>query len=186
MKIDEQKLLDLFLQLIRIDSISLNDRAMADFLIHKFKGWDVEVTDDDAAAKIGGNSGNLIIRLDSNSNHSSPLVLLAHTDTVRSTAGVKPIIEKGVIRSDGSTILGADVHFLAPFLGMGLFGFHRINPGSHHAIFFLAPFLQRVICRLFSMMFFLVVDITNDLLQISAPKRNDAISSPPIKRFWVF
>ncbi|RQW02746.1 M20/M25/M40 family metallo-hydrolase, partial [candidate division KSB1 bacterium] len=31
-----------------------------------------------------------------------------HTDTVRSTAKVKPIVENGVIRSDGTTILGAD------------------------------------------------------------------------------
>jgi len=108
MRVDEQKLLDLFLQLIRIDNTSLHERAMADFLIDKFKGWNIDVTEDDAAAKIGGNAGNLIIRLNSNSNHSSPLVLLAHTDTVRSTAGVKPIIKNGVIRSDGTTILGAD------------------------------------------------------------------------------
>lgn len=108
MKIDEQKLLDLFLQLIRIDSVSLQERAMADFLINKFNSWNVKISEDDAAAKIGGNSGNLIIRLNSNSNHSSPLVLLAHTDTVRSTAQVSPILENGVIRSDGSTILGAD------------------------------------------------------------------------------
>ncbi|HEX9971470.1 MAG TPA: M20/M25/M40 family metallo-hydrolase, partial [bacterium] len=108
MKVDDQKLLELFLQLIKIDSTSLHERAMADFLISKFNGWKIEVEEDDSASKIGGNSGNLFIRLNSDSNHSSPLVLLAHTDTVRSTAKVKPIIENGVIRSDGSTILGAD------------------------------------------------------------------------------
>lgn len=108
MKVDDQKLLNLFLQLIKIDSVSLHERAMADFLLRKFTDWNIEVKEDDAAAKIGGNSGNLMIRLESNSNHSSPLVLLAHTDTVRSTAKVNPIIENGVIRSDGSTILGAD------------------------------------------------------------------------------
>ncbi|MCU0645153.1 MAG: M20/M25/M40 family metallo-hydrolase [bacterium] len=108
MKVDDQKLLDLFLQLIKIDSVSLHERAMADFLIEKFKGWNIEVAEDDAASKIKGNAGNVIIKLNSNSNHSSPLVLLAHTDTVRSTANVKPIINNGIIRSDGSTILGAD------------------------------------------------------------------------------
>ena len=108
MKIDEQKLLELFLQLVRIDSISLHERAMANFLLNKFRGWNFDVTEDDAAAKIGGNSGNLIIRLNSDSNHSTPLMLLAHLDTVRSTAQVKPVIKDGIIRSDGSTILGAD------------------------------------------------------------------------------
>jgi tripeptide aminopeptidase len=38
----------------------------------------------------------------------SPLMLVAHMDTVATTAGIKPVIENGTIRSDGTTILGAD------------------------------------------------------------------------------
>lgn len=108
MKVDEGKLLDLFLQLIRIDSVSLHERAMMDFLTQKFNGWQIEVAEDEAATKIGGNAGNLVVRLQGKSANSVPLVLLAHTDTVRSTANVKPIIDNGIIRSDGTTILGAD------------------------------------------------------------------------------
>lgn len=108
MRIDDQKLLELFFQLIKIDSVSLHERAMADFLIHKFKSWKIEVQEDHAGTRIGGNSGNLLIRLDSNATNSAPLALLAHTDTVRSTAKIKPIIDNGIIRSDGTTILGAD------------------------------------------------------------------------------
>lgn len=108
MKVDDQKLLELFLRLIKVDSTSLHERAMADFLIDKFKTWKIEVVEDDTASKIGGNAGNLMIKLNSNANQSSPLVLLAHMDTVRSTAKVKPVISNGTIRSDGSTILGAD------------------------------------------------------------------------------
>ncbi|MFZ5517233.1 MAG: M20/M25/M40 family metallo-hydrolase [Candidatus Zhuqueibacterota bacterium] len=108
MNVDEKKLLDLFMRLIRVDSTSLHERAMADFLITTCNDWNIKVVEDDAAAKVGGNSGNLIIRLSSDSNDAPPLALLAHTDTVRSTAQVKPNIEQGVIRSDGSTILGAD------------------------------------------------------------------------------
>ena len=108
MKVDDQKLLNLFLQLIKIDSVSLHERAMADFLIDKFRNWNIEIIEDDAASKINGNAGNLIIKLNSNANNSAPLVLLAHMDTVRSTANVRPIINNGAIRSDGATILGAD------------------------------------------------------------------------------
>jgi len=108
MNVDEKKLLDLFMRLIRVDSTSLHERAMADFLIAMCNDWNINVIEDDAAAKVGGNSGNLIIRLPSDSTGAPPLALLAHMDTVRSTAQVKPIIEQGVIRSDGSTILGAD------------------------------------------------------------------------------
>ncbi|MDZ7342821.1 MAG: M20/M25/M40 family metallo-hydrolase [candidate division KSB1 bacterium] len=108
MKVDEQKLLELFFQLIRIDSISLHERAMADFLIQKFKSWQIEVSEDEAASKIGGNAGNLIARLQGKSANVAPLILLAHMDTVRSTAKVNPVINNGIIRSDGNTILGAD------------------------------------------------------------------------------
>ncbi len=108
MKVDDRKLLDFFLQLIRIDSTSLHERAMADFLIGQFKRYNIDVIEDQAGKKIGGNAGNLIVRLDADSKRSAPLALLAHLDTVRSTAGVRPVIENGVIRSDGSTILGAD------------------------------------------------------------------------------
>jgi tripeptide aminopeptidase len=108
MKVDDQKLLELFLQLIKIDSVSLQERAIADFVGDKFQRWNIRVKEDESAPKIGGNTGNLIIKLKSHSNNSSPLMLLAHLDTVRSTAQVKPVIENGIIRSDGSTILGAD------------------------------------------------------------------------------
>lgn len=108
MKVDAQKLLELFLQLIRIDSVSLHEQAMVDFLTQKFNGWQIEVSEDEAATRIGGNAGNLMVRLQGNSANSAPLVLLAHTDTVHSTAKVKPIIDNGIIHSDGTTILGAD------------------------------------------------------------------------------
>ncbi len=108
MRVDDQRLLDLFLELIKIDSVSLHERAMMDFLIHKFQDWHLQVIEDKAGERIGGDAGNLIVRIPSQSNGASPLLLLAHTDTVRSTAGVRPIIDNGVIRSDGSTILGAD------------------------------------------------------------------------------
>lgn len=108
MKVDDRRLLDLFLQLIKIDGVSLHERAMMDFLKERFNGWQIEAREDDAGRKIGGNAGNLIVKLPCDSSDELPLVLLAHTDTVRSTAGVKPQIKNGVICSDGSTILGAD------------------------------------------------------------------------------
>jgi tripeptide aminopeptidase len=108
MKINESKLLDLFLELVKIDSVSLHERAIADFIIRKLQGWNIPVQEDDAATKFGGNAGNLLINLISNGSHATPLVLLAHLDTVRPTAQVKPVIENGIIRSDGTTILGVD------------------------------------------------------------------------------
>ncbi len=105
---DQQKLSDLFLQLVKIDGVSLKERHMADFIKHKLHALKINVREDDAAAKLNGNSGNLIARIPSKDMDLPPLMLLAHMDTVRSTAEVKPVLENGIIRSDGNTILGAD------------------------------------------------------------------------------
>ncbi|MCI0515597.1 M20/M25/M40 family metallo-hydrolase [candidate division KSB1 bacterium] len=108
MKIKESKLLELFLETVRVDSVSLQERAVADFVRHKLQGWNIPVQEDDAATKLGGTAGNLLINLNSPGVHGTPLVLFAHLDTVRPTAEVKPVIENGIIRSNGTTILGAD------------------------------------------------------------------------------
>jgi tripeptide aminopeptidase len=50
-------------------------------------------------------TGNVIARL---AGEGQPILLSAHIDTVEPGRGVKPVIEDGVITSDGTTILGAD------------------------------------------------------------------------------
>ncbi len=105
-----QKLRELFLHFIAIDGVSLHERLVADEILSILRGWDIEVYEDDAGRRINGNTGNLIAKIPAKNSHiTSPLLLLAHMDTVRSTAGVQAIIENdGVIHSDGRTILGAD------------------------------------------------------------------------------
>lgn len=106
--VDQKKLIDLFLELVKIDGISLQERHVADFVYERLSALAVTCSEDDAARKINGNSGNLIIRLGASRNGQRPLLLAAHLDTVRSTAQVQPIVENGIIKSDGKTILGAD------------------------------------------------------------------------------
>lgn len=104
----QQEFLDLFLQLIRIDGVSLQERQVADYIIGKFNQWHIPVQEDGAAAQLQGTAGNLIVRIPGNDREERSLLLLAHMDTVASTAAVHPVIENDVIRSDGSTILGVD------------------------------------------------------------------------------
>ena len=58
--------------------------------------------------KVGGNVGNLIVKLEGNIPSAPPFFLSAHMDTVGPGEGIKPRIEDGIIRSDGTTILGSD------------------------------------------------------------------------------
>ena len=53
-------------------------------------------------------SGNVFGWLDGDAGLGGPLLLNAHMDTVGQDRGITPVIDDGVIRSDGTTILGAD------------------------------------------------------------------------------
>ncbi|HOY45785.1 MAG TPA: M20/M25/M40 family metallo-hydrolase [bacterium] len=105
---DEQKLVTLFLELVRIDAVSLHERPVADFIKERLAALGLEAEEDDAGRKLNGSAGNLIVRLPGEDKNRAPLLLLAHMDTVHPTAGVKPALADGVLRSDGSTILGVD------------------------------------------------------------------------------
>jgi tripeptide aminopeptidase len=53
--------------------------------------------------------GNLVARLPAvGSKKTEPILLGAHADTVKPGKGIVPIVEDGVVHTDGTTILGAD------------------------------------------------------------------------------
>lgn len=98
-----------FLNLVKIDSPSGNERTLANYVKEKLISLGWEVREDGAATATGGNAGNIIARLPGRGAEKNPVLLFsAHLDTVTSSAGVKPVVAEGVVRSDGRTILGAD------------------------------------------------------------------------------
>jgi len=105
-KIDTDLLTNLFLELARIDALSLHERPVNDFILQKIQEWGFSGVEDDAGLKTGGNAGNLVITVKGEGQPT--LFLCAHTDTVRPTRDLQPQINDGTISSDGSTILGAD------------------------------------------------------------------------------
>ena len=99
-------ILDDFLELVSIDAASRNERAIADAVKAKMAAFGIELAEDDAGEKIGGNTGNLLGVLDG----GLPVTVLlnAHMDRVANGLGIKPVIKDGLITSDGTTILAAD------------------------------------------------------------------------------
>jgi tripeptide aminopeptidase len=105
--VNRDRMVNEFIQLVRIDSLTRNERKMADALKEKLKELGVDFTEDGAGEKIGGNTGNIIGTV--KGDRPVPAILLAaHMDTVVPGIGKKPVIEDGYIRSDGTTILGGD------------------------------------------------------------------------------
>jgi len=106
--INEKRLIESFMELVRIDSVSGEEKEVADFLVKKLKGLGLEVTVDQAGEKVKSNSGNIIARFKGNIKEATPIMFSAHMDTVVPGKNIKPVCEGDKILSSGKTILGAD------------------------------------------------------------------------------
>ncbi|NCO23643.1 MAG: peptidase M20 [Candidatus Infernicultor aquiphilus] len=106
--INEKRLIESFMELVRMDSISREERNLADFLIEKLENLGLEVIVDQAGEKVGANSGNLIAKLNGNIKVATPIMFAAHMDTVVPGKNINPLREGEKIISTGETILGAD------------------------------------------------------------------------------
>ena len=101
-------LLDLFLELCAIPSPPGDERAVADRIGASLDELGLEWDEDDAGPRIGSNTGNVYCRLPNAGDGGTPIFLCAHTDTVPLAARLEPVVEDGVVRNAGGTILGAD------------------------------------------------------------------------------
>lgn len=101
------RMIEEFLELVQVDSVSGKERCIADLLKRKLTALGLAVWEDDAGKKAGAEAGNIIARLPGTGK--GPILLLsAHMDTVEPGCGVKPVMADGIIRSSGDTVLGAD------------------------------------------------------------------------------
>ncbi|MBI4488947.1 MAG: M20/M25/M40 family metallo-hydrolase [Deltaproteobacteria bacterium] len=106
--INKDRLKDLLIELVQIDSLSRKEYAIAMRLKREMEEIGGEVWIDDAGQKIGGNVGNLIAHFHGNVPGSNPILLSAHMDTVVPGEGVAPVLNDNILSSDGRTVLGGD------------------------------------------------------------------------------
>lgn len=102
-----QRLVDQFIAMAKISSPSRQEGRLAAYLKPELEALGFTVEFDNAGELAGGDTGNLIATLAGDPD-IEPIVLSCHMDTVTPCIGVTPIVEDGVIRSDGTTILGGD------------------------------------------------------------------------------
>lgn len=111
MQPNRQRLVDTFTALVATPSPSQNERAVADLVIARLREMGYAVEEDNAASIVGGNTGNLLVRIPATCTNCEPLFFAAHLDTVETgERAVVPIVESenDCVRSDGTTILGGD------------------------------------------------------------------------------
>lgn len=106
--VNEQRVLDTFLELVQIDSESKEEARICAHLKKTFEDLGCDVFEDDASSKTEHKGNNLIVTLPATKDGVDKIYFTSHMDTVFPGQGIKPIIEDGYVKTDGTTILGAD------------------------------------------------------------------------------
>ena len=97
-----------FASLVAIDSPSLSEREMADYIKTLFAGIGIVLQEDESGTATGSTAGNLYAYVEGEPA-LTPILLAAHMDTVAPACGKQAIFhEDGQVTSDGTTVLGAD------------------------------------------------------------------------------
>lgn len=105
--VNESRLVDLFLDLVRIDSPSFCESNVAHYLRSWAESEGYPVTVDNAGDSCGGNCGNLVVTIPP-TGKGDALAFAAHMDCVVPCIGVVPVVGQGIIKSGGDTVLGGD------------------------------------------------------------------------------
>ncbi|MCX8053461.1 MAG: M20/M25/M40 family metallo-hydrolase [Armatimonadetes bacterium] len=128
--VDRERIKKTFLDLLAINSPSKKERKIADYVKLQLAEMGFVVEEDNAGVKIGGDAGNVIAFKKGAAPNSRAIFLCCHMDTVEPTDRLNVRIEDGVVRSDGSAILGADnkAGIAAVIEGVGSF----LSTGAPH------------------------------------------------------
>lgn len=105
--INRDRICDEFSRQCAIDSPSFKEAEIAAYLKKRFSAFGAEIAEDGTGEQIGSQSNNLVFRIPGTKS-GQPLLLSGHMDTVGPAENVEPILEDGIFRSAGNTILGAD------------------------------------------------------------------------------
>ena len=98
---------DFFLELAALPTPPGEERAAADVVLRYLRELGLEPDEDDTGPSIGSTMGNVYARLEPTAE-GTPLFFCAHLDTVPPSGPLEPVVEEGVVRNAGGTILGAD------------------------------------------------------------------------------
>ncbi|MEQ1822272.1 MAG: M20/M25/M40 family metallo-hydrolase [Fimbriimonadaceae bacterium] len=106
--INETRLVELFKSLCLINAPALQEADCVNYVKAHLTNMGLEVSEDQAGEKIGGNANNVIAWLRGTKPDAPKIYLSAHFDTVEPTAGLVIEERDGVFYSSSDTILGAD------------------------------------------------------------------------------
>ncbi len=105
--INRERLVNNFVDMVKVDSPSGKELEMAKWLVGYLKERGIEAVIDNAGEKMGGNCGNIVAYI-KGQDSENPICFAAHMDQVMPCLGVNPIVEGNIVKTDETTTLGAD------------------------------------------------------------------------------
>lgn len=105
-EINSDRLVDNFIKLAKINSEYWNERELGEYIVSFLDNLGFDVKKLELPKELESNGFNIYARLDGKLEGNC--VYACHMDTVRPGANVNPIVSGDIIKSDGTTILGAD------------------------------------------------------------------------------
>lgn len=106
--INEERLKQTFTDLVRIYAPSGGEREVCEYLKKIMKRLGAKVTEDGAGEATGTACGNLMALFPATAEGLPGVAFTAHMDCVEKCKDIEPVLEDGVYRSRGDTILGGD------------------------------------------------------------------------------
>lgn len=105
--IDARRLHQTFRDLLSINSPSLKEKALANYIKAFAKKYDLEYIEDRSSKHTGSDTNNIVIRLRGNAE-LEPIFFAAHMDTVEPTVSIKIGFDGEKYFTESDTILGSD------------------------------------------------------------------------------
>jgi tripeptide aminopeptidase len=99
--------LDLFVELAALATPPGEERAAADVVLRYLRDLGLTPDEDGCGPSIGSTMGNVYAAVEPTAE-GTPLFFCAHLDTVPPSGPLEPVVEDGIVRNAGGTILGAD------------------------------------------------------------------------------
>jgi len=92
----------------RVNTPARKEKVLVDIIQPQLEALGLTCVRDKANVNTGGDCGNLIATLPANMPGATPIFFSSHFDTVEPNPNLIVVIEDGLIRTDGTSILGAD------------------------------------------------------------------------------
>ncbi|MDT1958314.1 M20/M25/M40 family metallo-hydrolase [Carnobacterium divergens] len=105
---EKKRVVETFIELVKMDSESKKEGPFQAFLKGKFERLGLEVYEDQTKEQTGLGANNLLCRLAKTKHDGTSLLFSCHVDTVSPGVGIEPIIKDNILYSKGETILAAD------------------------------------------------------------------------------